>query len=213
MINTRHQRAFSLVEVLLAITLFSVITTLLYGGLYTAGRQWRATDARLEINEAQRLADNVVRRYVSQTVPLFMATEDESRLYFKGEPNTLEFVAQLPAHQGAAGLHFLTLETRWQDDGYAFVLAYRPVVMDAMAADANELVLIDAVQNAEFAYYGKADTDEDAAWHRAWLPDKYLATLIRVRLGAAARTWPDIVVPIHVRQTINQAQFKLPAPS
>ena len=107
MSNARNQRAFTLVEVLLAVTLFSVITTLLYGGLYAAGRQWRATDERLAINEAQRLADNVIRRYVSQTVPLFMATEEQSRLYFKGEPDTLEFVAQLPAHQGAAGLHFL----------------------------------------------------------------------------------------------------------
>ena len=61
------QRGFTLLEVLVALTLFSLIAMMAYSGLRTGGRTWDANQDRILISEDIRIVQGFLRRYLGET--------------------------------------------------------------------------------------------------------------------------------------------------
>ena len=180
---------FTLIEALVAVSLFALILTIVFGSLHLASRGWETVTRIADTNEDLRLGLAFLRREIEQTVPLVFSSGKNTRLLFDGENERIQFVSPLPAHGGGAALHLLELSTLRTDRGERDLkLVYRPVralrefpVPDDMnAADADRVTVLEGTGDVRFSYYGRARPDEQAQWHDSWRGKSRLPELVRL---------------------------------
>lgn len=195
---SKKTSGFTLLELLIAMTLLGFILTLLFGGLRLGSRSWDAGDARGEKTTHLTLLQEFLRRELSQVTPYFWKNKANADLAFIGEPNSLMMVAPLAVHLAPGGLFLLGLNP---DDGK---LVMRQAIPDADSADfsalddAEKIVLADHVEDVAFAYYGAETKDADPQWTDHWKSQdtpQRLPYLIRVRITFDdGQVWPDLIV-------------------
>lgn len=108
---------FTLVELLIALVMLSVITLLLYSGLRLGSRAWEGVETVSERSTDLRLARNFIARSLRQALPIKLSVNGREQLVFSGKQDRLEFVAPLSAHVGIPGLYVLRLELESQAGG------------------------------------------------------------------------------------------------
>ena len=170
-------------ELLIAFTLISLISLLLFSGLRLATRAWEAVDNTAERTGELRVARNFLERALSQSKAVTLTLDAEQYLVFTGDAETLEFVAPLSEHVGIPGLYILRLSltgrgdaqlvmTRWllHPDvlqGTAEIPEWEPFDgaggLSNVAADADEdiaagaygtTLLVESVDEFEMSYFG-----------------------------------------------------------
>jgi general secretion pathway protein J len=113
-----RSRGFTLVELLIALVMLSIITLLLFSGLRLGSRAWEGVETVSERSADLRLALNIIERGLRQARAVELRLEGRRLTVFTGEPERLEFVAPLAAHVGIPGLYILRLEL--EDSGTEF---------------------------------------------------------------------------------------------
>ncbi len=100
-------QGFTLVELLIAFALISLIALLLFSGLRLGMRAWEGVDALIARDAEQRITRNLIQRLLLQARPIRLTWEAKSVLLFSGDAEHLEFVAPLSEHVGIPGLYLL----------------------------------------------------------------------------------------------------------
>ncbi len=203
---------FTLVEILIVLTLFSLILVLVFSALHTSSLSWQASERQIEVNEDQRLVITFIKRQVAHTIPLLQLNKRNSNLLFKGEEDSLQFVSTLPAHRGGGGLYLLTLLADKD-----ITLYYQKISDDitlSLEMDDEQIksqVLISNIKAIEFRYYGREKTKDSPDWHEQWIEQKNLPDLISLRIisKSSADSWPEILVPVRNQFYGGQPQFTL----
>lgn len=200
----RRSQGFTLLELLIGMTLVGFILSLLFAGLNLGTRSWEAGEQRMVASSRQAVVVDFIRRAIEQTYPLRWRVGEEDRLAFAGEAESLRFVGTVAMHDGASGNHLIALDLvdgetgrdlamRWQlpDPGAP---GFEPI------EQAEPKVLIKAVKEMALAYFGAQSETEDPAWHDQWLDQKMPPALIRLQLTMEnGETWPDIVAAPRAR--------------
>ena len=200
----RRSQGFTLLELLIGMTLVGFILSLLFAGLNLGTRSWEAGEQRMATSSRQAVVVDFIRRAIEQTYPLRWRVGEEDRLAFAGEAESLRFVGTVAMHDGASGNHLIALDLvdgatgrdlvmRWQlpDPGAP---GFEPI------EQAEPKVLIKAVKEMALAYFGAQSETEDPAWHDQWLDQKTPPELIRLQLTMEnGETWPDIVAAPRAR--------------
>jgi general secretion pathway protein J len=207
-----HGAGFTLVEILIALTLFSVILVLVFSALHTSNLSWLASEQQVKKNEEQRLVLTFIKRQLSQVVPLLQLDGKKNNLLFKGEQDSIQFVSALPAHRGGGGLYLLTL--RADED---LTLYYQIVTTDIeleTELDDEKIksqLLIADIEEIELSYFGSEKVDDTPSWRDQWEDQKRLPDLIRMRILAKDPFdfWPEVLVPVRTQVSRGQAQFTL----
>jgi general secretion pathway protein J len=209
---------FTLVEVLVALTIFSLILTLAVGSLHSAGRTLNRVDDQIRGTDHRRLAMSFLRRHLEQAVPLVRLDGREEMLLFEGRRDWIRFVSRLPNHRGG-GLYVFTLRPATQTGVRVLSLTYafaHPDTIDAPvgAADADRtLALVGPLRSVAIDYFGRETPDDPPAWHPEWRDRHDLPELVRLRIvaGDPASPWPDLVVAPRTHVIKRQPQFVLRA--
>lgn len=200
-----RMRGFTLLELLIGMTLVGFIVALLFAGLNLGTRSWEAGEQRIVSSSQQAVVVDFMRRALERTAPMVWRIGEEEQLAFAGEAESLRFVGTLAMHEGVAGNHLVGLELAGGETGRDLVMRWR--VPDprepgfAPLEQAEPKVLLKAIRGIEFAYFG-AQTDAEApAWHDRWLDQKLPPELIRLRLTLEnGEAWPEIVAAPRVRK-------------
>lgn len=208
-------RGFTLVEVMVALALLSVILLLLFSSLHTASRSWTLAERKTEDNDELRLAGTFISRQLSQIVPVVWMTGGERRIVFKGMHNELHFASTLPAHRGGGGLYLLTFKVVEHDGKRHLDLIYRLAKPELQSFDITALddvssvSLIEEIEAVEFTYYGAGHTEDEPTWHSEWQNLEALPRLIRVQIKASdpAQVWPALNIPIHPQYEKAHREF------
>ncbi|OHC26783.1 MAG: hypothetical protein A2Y50_01045 [Pseudomonadales bacterium RIFCSPLOWO2_12_59_9] len=101
---------FTLVELLVALTLATLVTMLAYGGLHVALRSWNAAELREQNMELRYLSQALLRRLLES--PIASGVRDDEGVQqaaFYGEEQGLIFVAHLPALDDGEQLYWVQL--------------------------------------------------------------------------------------------------------
>lgn len=202
MIGRRCRRAsagFTLLELLIAITLLGLLLAALFGGLRLGARAWERSEERLEESARLQVVQNFLRERLAQAYPL--TAEDQTgrlRLAFEGTGDTLRFVTLMPAYLGT-GFAELLLAVDDRTGIENLVVQWRRFELTPQSDDEEPQikVLLEDIEALEIAYYGALARGEPILWHEQWLDIMALPQLIRLRVIFAVgdrRYWPDLIV-------------------
>ena len=200
----RRSQGFTLLELLIGMTLVGFILSLLFAGLNLGTRSWEAGEQRMVTSSRQAVVVDFIRRAIEQTYPLRWRVGEEDRLAFAGEAESLRFVGTVAMHDGASGNHLIALDLVDGETGRDLVMRWQLPDPGAPGFEpieqAEPKVLIKAVKEMALAYFGAQSEAEDPAWHDQWLDQKTPPTLIRLQMTMEnGEIWPDIVAAPRAR--------------
>lgn len=190
-----RQYGFTLLELLIAITLTGLLLSMLYGGLRITTQAWDKGEARAEAVADVFLVQRVLRRQIAQARTLYSQDKRRGRvLTFSGENDVIEFVAPFLEYQLGGGLYFNRVELEKTDKGQRLVLRWWPyrASYEDKPEPATE-VLLENVEQVIFSYHPGGENTDDTDWDDEW--DKgQMPALVRVEVKLEGRRWPPMIV-------------------
>lgn len=216
--NTKSYGGFTLVEILVALTLFSLVLAMIFSGLRSAAASWEKSNAQIAQNDSSRLDLGFVRKQLSQTVPLVLLDGKDNPVLFKGEHDVIRFISDLPGHRGGGGLYVLSLKIVEHEHSKDLIMTYWPVMTDInldnpVPDDENvkSITILENIDLLEFSYFGSEDEKTDPVWSDEWRAKRSLPQLVRMHI-VPVRTddyIPDITVKLHTGSVRGQPQLIL----
>lgn len=196
-------RGFTLVELLVAISILGLLMTAAFGALRLGSRSLEESVRRADRSEEIRSSADFLRRRLAELVPLSRTEGRERELLFAGAPDAARFVSTAP--EGLAGVGLLVLAIRVDDaDGLTNVWLdmwpYAPG--DAGLPDsepARTSLLLRDLSGAAIHYFGTWSSNERPAWHDRWPADAEqfpLALGLSIRAGEGEQQLGDMLFPV-----------------
>jgi general secretion pathway protein J len=195
----RAAHGFTLLEVVVALSLLAVAITLGLGTLRAATQATARAEATAQREERLRAVQGLLRRQVGGAMPMAMAIDPESgeAQLWLGESDEIEFVAAMPGYLSRGGPHVQTLTIESGPDGRRLMFQHRMLTPDgALEPEREPAVLLDGIAEASFQFRSLDDRGRAGSWQDEWrlrasLPPQ---VRLRVRFTDPARRWPDLVM-------------------
>lgn len=190
------QQGLTLIEVVIALVLFSLIALALVSGMNTMGKTLTKSSQRIDQINDMRLITKFLRQTLSSAEPFFAPMADGRNADFHGDQHNLWFVGNMSGYQGPGGLHLIHLYT--QPDGARkskLLMQFTPWVPGAKwVPDFTHIkpkLLIDGLTQFEFHYM---TPESPPTWLPQWTRlDRYPAA-IRLQIAVDGRYWPEMVI-------------------
>jgi general secretion pathway protein J len=223
----RHATGFTLIEVLIAMTLLSLMVVLLFSSLRICAQSWEQGENKIaEVNEVA-VVYNFFQRHLSSATPLWNdfiagaevdaanqpetgATADDSgadtenlnkTFSFQGKKNALQFVSSFPASVGRAGMQLFSIEQRQEDKEQVIKVTLTPFfpAMEGEEWNQEEEILLRHVSDFELSYFGAVDNTDKYAWQDEWLKKDVHPQLVKISINTTDGVfWPEIVIALKV---------------
>jgi len=195
-------RGFTLVEVLVATALLSLVML----GLLTAMRSFAQTetriDERIRIDDDLRVGDRFLRTVMSTVSPRLRSTAAGApkQIDFAGGADDMRWIGVMPARHGAGGLYRFHLYLRPAGAGEpgALMLEFTPYVagfeapLDPGAVQSR--VMLAGVAEIRLRYQDDLRSGEQ--WLADWPHPDRLPKRIGLSVAGATHPWPELVVGV-----------------
>lgn len=208
----RRMRGFSLMEVLAALALLTIVLLGVYSGISTASRIVRSGSGAIERMDEIRSAQTYLRGELAQALVIpFGQTDDGDPVVFDGDDHMLRFVAPMPGYLSRLGPQLHTVKL--VDDGHS---SYRLEVTLALlppdGGDAQPIgepeVLMRGIRKGAFAYRGMDDQDRPGDWQDTWGDHRRTPSLVRLTLETEGNVaFPTLVAPIRIDPSASRNGF------
>lgn len=189
---------FTLLELLVALSVFAFLLVALNRGVQTGFGVWNVQSAAVSKTSQLDAAARMLQTLLTH-VPVSPATSINPgsppvAIAFAGNTERLSLVGSLPSGFGPDRSADITLQL----SADRFVLSWVPHrhELAGLTLAPSTTEILGKVRHLDFAYWGKPVPTAAPTWLAAWegpsLPD-----LVRIRLGFAAgdpRRWPDLII-------------------
>lgn len=194
---TEDQCGFTLLELLIAITLLVLLTGMLYGGLDLASRRYQGQSHHLDRSTQIALVQNFLRAQLSDARAL--PAPGGAAVQFDGRPDGISFVSRGPASANVGGLAQLNVAYVPGVSGTSGTLSvhWQP---SAPTVASRDSILLARVRRVEFSYFGALTPSEAPTWHTSWQSLPALPSLVRLSLEFAdGERMPTLVIAIETK--------------
>jgi general secretion pathway protein J len=188
----KRSSGFTLIELIIGMTLLGFILALLFGGFRLASNSWNAVEDRAERSADEQAGRALVRQLITYAQPLHSKQLTDKRLSFAGESGVLRMTTAL----GQIGLRVVELAVERDDAavesptrraGVRLVLRHGPLAYDNKSLIEAELSepghhLLTGLEAITFSYFGIEKPDAPPRWHEKWLDSEKFPRLVRVHL-------------------------------
>ncbi len=223
--RSRRSAGFTLIELMIALTLVGLMVGLLFGGIRFADRTWERVDEVAARTSERRQVWRFLESRLQQARLVFEPVEEGARgeryALFYGTGEALEFVTPFP-EVGFGGLNLVRIEAVGSGDERQLLLSrwlLHPDVLEggdgipqwgplrrghgtpagpadeAVRAFFSQTVLVEGLKGFSIDYFGAVDNEEEPAWRDDWESARMPE---RVALGIedADGEWPEMAFPL-----------------
>lgn len=203
-------RGFTLMEVLIALTLLSLLMLTLTSAVRGMGQTETRVESRIESMEDYRLINELLRQVLGQvsgqTFRPMLADAASATAFFDGNAQALQWIGVMPARYGTGGRHYLRLAVEPLGGQARWVLRYAPwngaPVFDQW--DAASVQPLSQQPLAVSLQYRRPDTRQ---WLPAWPPappgpgervqrPPLLPDAVRIDFDGPAPAWPPMFLAV-----------------
>jgi general secretion pathway protein J len=195
---------FTLVELLVSLAIFALISILIFGGFRFGLRTWENGTDRIDRMSQIGMVQDLLRRELAvATLPRRERRDGREResAIFVGAQASIRFVGMLPIHNNGSQYYTIDVRTYPSREHRALFLSwqsYGPDTAGVVEGRQGETdLLLDQVAGVEFSYFGQFDRNRPAGWVSEWVDPRNLPQLVRVRVifpPEDLRSWPDLIV-------------------
>jgi len=206
---SKTRAGFTLIEVMIAMTLISIMMVLLVSSLKTSAESWEIGERKItEVNE-NAMVYHFFRRHLSSAKPLSNHfAQNQPAFSFQGTNRSLQFVSSFPASASRKGLQLFEIKLSDKDSGSIKVSLspYFPA-LDNEARQTEEVVLIEDVAALKISYFSRTAEDVAGQWTESWQEKPFLPELVKIKIELKnERFWPEFIIPLKINSAIiNEA--------
>jgi len=210
----RRMHGFSLMEVLAALALLTIVLLGVYSGISTATRIVRSGDRVIQRMDEIRSAQSFLRNEIAQALIVpFAETDDGDPIVFSGDAKKIQFVAPMPGYLSRSGPELQTLSL--VDDGQG--TQRLEVTLSLLPPDGSEPkpigqpeVLVRGIRRGAFAYRGMDDQNKPGDWGESWADGRRTPSLVRVALELGGNVaFPTLVAPIRIDPSASRNGYSM----
>ncbi|MBT5230815.1 MAG: prepilin-type N-terminal cleavage/methylation domain-containing protein [Methylococcales bacterium] len=205
------QSGFTLLEVLIAMTLLGLLMVMLYQTLNLGSSSWNASEKRIAQVSKMRDAYRFIRKQIQRIKPTgdFQGPEEERK--FVGREKRLTFVSNVPDNVGLSGPALHTLEVEDGAEGLQLRLKMaldHPdsewVLTSVTDSDEEGYVLIAGASHIQFSYFGARNLGNKPEWFDQWEGEN-VPSLIRLKVDfeSSVIAWPDLLVALQADTNVQ----------
>ncbi len=177
------EKGFTLLELLVSISILSVVLVMIYGTLSMGSRAWEKGEEDIERIQRMRVVMNLLGREIKSTFP-YKVTPSEFDTHkefyaFEGKKDSVSFVSTVPLKGGKKGLSWLSF---WVESDEGLVVVERDalktdIFKERNNIDKDEIEVLDSYVTAmKLEYYelrsGKEEGEGEGEWKEHWDAEK-----------------------------------------
>lgn len=207
---------FSLLELLVAMTLLALVFGLIAGGIGFGAAVWEKGGASTKRATELQTAHRVLRARIEAMSPYRQPRERRQALQplaVEGAPNALVFVGPPPAELAPPGIYRYRVAIEGGGHDRTLTLAWRRLQPDLRDFDvgvsdgtvsgnyeqdtSGSVTLMAGFESARIQYFGVIKPDAPAEWHDRWEDARQLPKLVRLTMAfpdGDPREWPPLIV-------------------
>ncbi|AMB86062.1 general secretion pathway protein GspJ [Pseudomonas agarici] len=205
---TSRLRGFTLLEVLIALSLLGLLMVLIASALSASSRTQVFGERYSSRLEEIRSAQNFLRNTVQQAHPIvFLRDTKNNDWMFEGEREQMRFVAPLPPRlAGGMPLQvFSVIENRRSSKDLQ--VAFFQIDERALHPWGEPQILLHGLDKWRLSYRGLDEQSQATGWLPRWPWPTRLPQALRIELQVSgAIAWPPLVVLIRMNLGGNDAQ-------
>jgi general secretion pathway protein J len=209
MISSKKQSGFSLMEIIVAMTLLSLIMAMIYGGINASRKMAHKGLNRINATNEIRVVQELIRRQVSRILPMAFKEEDNSFVIFEGSDSHIMYVSPMPGYLGKGGPHVQLIEIVNAKGGKILQFSHW-LLNDSLEEDSFEdsdqepVVLLENIRDAEFSFMKLDEEGEPGDWENDWEETENTPLMVRLEVDMdekALMPWPDMQVALMLDAT------------
>ena len=214
--NTQAKHSgFTLLEVLIGMSLMSIMMLLLFASLRLCVQNWNAGEKKIAQISQAAIIQNFLQSKLHATAPLDGGFLEEPQFSFQGEQEQIQFVAAMPASAGRLGLQLFKMSMQPSGrgkQGSQLQVEIQPFFPQAEGEEPwveKPVVILTKIKSLQFAYFGadSSSSRSDLNWHNDWQEKDFLPRLVSIDIELVnGEVWPQLVVALKVDKEFGETK-------
>jgi general secretion pathway protein J len=172
-VTRKSQKGFTLIEVILAMTIFALMGTVLYGAFSLSHSAVEKSQRSFENNQKLRAVDELLGSYIRSAYPYRLSPQDGA-LLFAGEEAELTFVSSFSLAMGGRGMAKVRLFWEGDEKHAGLLRLEEETPVRVLSEEGNEgheglrngLVVREGVKEFRITYLDPQSDEEK--WEERW---------------------------------------------
>lgn len=213
MSNPKTSSGFTLIEVMIAMTLLGIMMVLLFSSMKICADSWQKGEDKIsEVNDVA-VVYQFFQHHLSTAKPLWNDFADENEEYsFQGSKQEVQFVSSFPASAKKSGLQLFKVKMLHEGDNQYLQVSITPFFPAAEGEEwhKEEVTLLQHVSNFTLNYYFQDDSQPEGIWQEDWLGQDALPKLVKIKIERDDGSfWPEMTFALKNEAGFNDQNDQL----
>lgn len=179
-LGLQRQRGFTLLELLISMTLFLLVVVILGGALRLGFRSIGTGEKRMDVLDRFRSSFGILTNQLQCSIPLTFDEGGAKKYYLKGDAANLQFATSQSIWGGEKGCVIVSYRLESGDGGKWTLYASEQSVG---REETQEVKLFDDLKTLSFSYFGRETGEEDGEWTADWPDNTRYPEQVKVNLS------------------------------